>query len=326
VGDAGAEPSQAPPDMRATAEKLYQDAYRLAQKGELARACEMYAESDRLDPANGTKLELARCYEKTNRPASAWALYVIVADADQVSGKNKARETAARARASALDGVLPKIVVKVPLSAAGVPGLEITRDGMPLSKALWETPLPVDLGAHRIRASAQGFIPWEGEATVTKMAETAVVTIPALERAPATNTIVKSPVTRGEAEANKGGSGPPVLALVLGGAGLAGLAAGGACGGAAFAKWADVKELAAQQCSDPKGFSGCTQTVADKGAEASRLATASTVGFVAGGAALAGATVAWIALSSDKRGRTARIDVLPLAGPAGGAFVVRGAF
>src|SRR5262245_20486444 len=76
----------APPEVRAAAEQLYQDAYNLARAGRHAEACPMLEESDRLDPANGTKLELAQCYERTRRPASAWVLYVTVADADHLSG------------------------------------------------------------------------------------------------------------------------------------------------------------------------------------------------------------------------------------------------
>ncbi|MRG92211.1 hypothetical protein GF068_09755 [Polyangium spumosum] len=318
AGDARAE---RPPDVRATAEKLYQDAYLLAQKGETARACRLYEESNRLDPANGTKLELARCYEDTGRPASAWALYVAVAQADEASGQNRARQTEARARARALEAELPRLVVVAPASASDREDLLITRDGVPVGEALWGTPMPVDLGAHTIRASTSDHRAWEGTVHVSKARETVTVAIPASSAwAPAPRDVVRGRDGRSTL------GPPPALSLALGGVALAGLVVGGACGAMAFRTWAEAEAMAPTQCRSPSGFSGCTQAVADKGAEASRFAAASTAGFVLGGAALAAGAFVWFTSAWDERPAVGRIEILPVAGPSGVGGLVRGAF
>ncbi|MDI3287953.1 hypothetical protein [Polyangium sp. 15x6] len=314
--------AEAPPDVRATAEKLYQDAYVLALEGHHARACEMYEESDRLDPANGTKLELARCYEATARPASAWALYVAVAEADKATGKNRAREAEARARADALEAELPKLVLMVPASVADRAGLSITRDGVSVGEALWGAPMPVDLGKHTIRAIRPDRLPWESVVNVSKNGETVTVAIPP-PAAWAPPRIREVP--RGRDERRSLGP-PPVLALALGGVALAGFTVGGVTGGLAFAKWEEVKEMAPRQCGAPASLSGCTQAVADKGAEASRFAGASTAGFVVGGAALAAGAIIWLTSVPGKRPAAGRFEILPAAGPSGVGGVVRGAF
>ena len=322
VTPAGNTSAGAPTDVRATAEKLYQDAYALTLEGDHARACKLYEESDRLDPANGTKLELARCYEKTARPASAWALYVAVAEADAARG-NWARGAEARARADALEAELPRLVLMVPASVAALPGLTITRDGVPVGEALWGAPMPVDLGKHTIRASRPDNQAWVGIVNVSRKHETVVVAIPA----PSASAPPGRDAPGGREGARDVGNRPPALALAFGGVALAGLTVGGVCGGLALAKWTEVEDLAPGQCSAPARLSGCTQAVADKGAEASRFAAASTAGFVVGGAALAAGALAWLASGSDKGpASAARIHILPAVGSAGVGALVRGEF
>jgi hypothetical protein len=302
----GGASAAAPPEVLATAERLYQDAYALALDGKHARACKLYEESDKLDPANGTKLELAKCYEKTQRPASAWALYVTVADGDRATGRNRTRETQARARAKALEASLPRLVLMVSEGARRIPSLRITRNGVPVGEALWGTAMPVDLGKHAIRASAAGNWMWKGEGVVSRMGETVTVTMP-------------------DPPSAQGGAAP-IAALTLAGVGLTGFVVGSVCGGLAFAKWGEVEDMAQDQCNDPLGLSGCTPAVADKGAEASRYATASTAGFIAGGVGLAAGAVLWFVSSSGKRPASGRIEILPLAGREGVGTVVRGSF
>src|SRR5262249_17506611 len=56
----------------ARADALFREAPTLVQKGQLSEACAKYAESQRLDPANGTLLNLALCNEKQGRHAAAY--------------------------------------------------------------------------------------------------------------------------------------------------------------------------------------------------------------------------------------------------------------
>ena len=64
---AGAEPRDP-----AAAEWLFREGRALMKKGDFAPACAKLAESQRLDPAVGTLMNLAECEERIGRTASAW--------------------------------------------------------------------------------------------------------------------------------------------------------------------------------------------------------------------------------------------------------------
>lgn len=301
-----------PPDVRAAAEKLYQDAYRLGQEGRHAEACKKLEESDRLDPATGTKVELAKCYEATNRPASAWALYWAAAEADHIAGKNTAREDASRARAEELAPTLPRLVIVVPEGAARVRGLAIDRDGVPVGEGLWGTTIPVDPGRHAIVARAPGKRPFEGTVRAAP-GEITTWVLPALQS-------VKNPPPASSRSATRTAS------LAVGGVGIAALAAGGVLGGLAIVQWTEVKKSGQVSCGDPLGLSRCSPEVAAMGARAETYATGSTVGFVVGGAALAGATVLWLWPAKPGPRAAAQIEILPSLGPLGSGALIRGSF
>src|SRR3954470_23411052 len=66
--------------QRATAEALFQQAAELMEQKKFSQACEQFAASQELDPALGTTLYLADCYEQLGKTASAWALFQEAAD------------------------------------------------------------------------------------------------------------------------------------------------------------------------------------------------------------------------------------------------------
>src|SRR5687768_5789067 len=62
----------------AAAEALYRAGRDAAKKGDWEKACAQFAESQRLDPAPGTLLNLADCEERRGLIASAWTHYTEV--------------------------------------------------------------------------------------------------------------------------------------------------------------------------------------------------------------------------------------------------------
>src|SRR5882672_4544932 len=60
---------------KVAAEALFDDGRKLLADGRFAPACEKFEQSEHIDPAVGTLLYLAECYEKSGRTASAWATF-----------------------------------------------------------------------------------------------------------------------------------------------------------------------------------------------------------------------------------------------------------
>src|SRR4051812_19346522 len=71
---------------QAAADALFNEAQRLVLAGRAAEACPKFVESQRLDPALGTILNLADCLEKIGQTASAWALFNDLQDTAQRAG------------------------------------------------------------------------------------------------------------------------------------------------------------------------------------------------------------------------------------------------
>jgi len=189
------------------------------------------------------------------------------------------REQVARERASALAPHVPKIIIQV--MASDLPGLDVQRDGVPVGKSQWGTPIPADPGEHRIVATAPGRRAWEKVLTVAIDQAVAVV-VPTFDSTP----------TARPGEAGEGFGTQRVLALVAGGIGVVGLAVGTAFGLSSVSK----HDEAEQHCSG----SACRDQVGvDLRAQALRAGNASTVGFILGAAGLAGGATLWLTAKSD---------------------------
>src|SRR5512138_1064153 len=88
---AAAEPSEA---HRVQAQTLFDEAMELMQRGQYQAACLKFEEGQRLLPAIGNQFNLAECYAKTGRIASAWVNYNQVADAARTRGEVEREQVA----------------------------------------------------------------------------------------------------------------------------------------------------------------------------------------------------------------------------------------
>jgi hypothetical protein len=210
---------------RAAARALFDEGRKLASEGQYAAACPKFEAAAKVYTSAGILLNLADCYEKTGRTASAWTEF---GEAASVATRTSRPSDAAEAtrRQGALQSALTYLVVRV---AREVPGLVVKADGAVLARAAWGTSIPVDPGSHEIRADAPGYDPWRGSIDASKPGQTASVEVPELRSSPsATPAAGESAPQEG---AGQEGTSPllparsraPAWALTVGG-GVVGLA------------------------------------------------------------------------------------------------------
>lgn len=295
-------------DSAAAAEALFNEGRTLAEKGNFAEACPKFAESQRLDPASGTLMNLGDCYEKVGKFASAWATYrEAVSESNKVA--NKQRERDANVLADRVQPKLSHLLVKVPATNV-VPGLRIKRDGVLVDRAQWGASIPVDSGDHRIEAEAPGFAAWGARVDIAQSAKREIE-IPLLEALP-------EPPPPEEL-----GKGQRALGFVVGGIGIAGLAVGGVFGLRAMSLRSEAKNLG---CTD---LDCATVEAKDKNDSALGVANVSTILFIAGGIVTGAGAVILLTAPSGVAGGSARIPTSrPYIGAAvrGTSIAVEGRF
>ena len=172
---AGVSPASAQTDATA-ARALFNEARALVEKGEHAAACPKFEESMRLRPGEGTRFNLADCWEQIGRTASAWGEFLEVASSSKRTGR-KDREKLARRRAEALEPKLSRLVIEVAVRESE---LTVMRDGVEVRDGTWGAAVPVDPGRHSIAARAPGKRPWFREIEISGT-EPVIVEIPRLD-------------------------------------------------------------------------------------------------------------------------------------------------
>jgi hypothetical protein len=255
----------------AAAEALFNDGRALMEKGETERACDKFAESQRLDPSPGTSLNLASCYEKLGRTASAWAEYQVAERMATTQGRTAIADEARR-KAENLGASLGTLNVEV---TEPIDGLEVQLGDTKLAAAALGSKLPVDPGSYTLRVTAPGYHPHEVSVTIQD-GEASNVTIPKLtpesepavpqEEIPADVDTAPS-----EAPADDEASGDNTLAYVIGGSGIVLLG-----GGVVLGFLGNAQNTKARNRCDG-GISGCPAETKDPAELANSFATAGNV-------------------------------------------------
>lgn len=302
------------PDV-AGAETLFERGRQLMAEGNLKEACPKFAESQRLAPAAGTALNLATCYEKQGKTASAWGMYREAISLSVASGQ-AVREQFARDRANELEPKLMKIVIAV---SSDEPNLEVKRDGTQVARAQWGTPIPIDPGPHVIEASAPKRATWSKKIETNAPGQTTNITVPALSE-DAFEVIPNAPPAGG-AEKPKGDGGGTlrVVGFIGMGVGAALLGTGGFFALSSQSKKDDIESAAT--AGEP--WNADRQSTFDDGESQATLAN---VFFISGGVALAAGAVITVLGYSQKNdtGKAPTRGGPTFAGasfgPKGGAF------
>jgi hypothetical protein len=291
---AAAEPSAT---EKATAEALFQQGTELMQERRFATACEKFEGSQQLDPALGTMLRLADCYDRIGRSASAWALFREAASIARTRNEPE-RERIAVERANDLDKRLSKIEIRVDRKNATA-GLEIQLNGVNVPRATWDTPVPVDPGRQRVVASAPDKTSWSTTIDVPEGPGVRSIEVPALMAKPRVESTDTAQVAAARDSSSRG-STQRALGYVTGGLGVVGFAVGGFFSYQAYSKKQD--SLAQCRVDDPNA---CTPQGKEIRDDAKGLANTATLAFIGGGALLAGGLVLVLsAPSSEPRAPT----------------------
>src|SRR5512133_281953 len=175
----------------AAAEVLFQEGRRLLAEGNIAAGCEKLKESFALDAMSGTLLNLADCYEKDGKTATAWARFRNAASLARSQGKVEQAAEANR-RAKALEPELAYITIAVP---DPVPGLEVRRNDLEVSPGTFGVAVPADPGKVEIVASAPGYRSYRSTLELGARRDKKVVTVPKLTPGDDTAASTATPAT-----------------------------------------------------------------------------------------------------------------------------------
>lgn len=281
------------------AQALFEEGRKLVAEGRVAEGCPKLAESQKLDPAPGTQINLADCLERSGKTATAWVTYSEAAAAARSLGRADWEELATT-RAAALEPRLTRLRIVVPPDAEAE-GLVVTRDGTAVGRAEWDTAIPVDPGAHSVGASCDGRVAHRETVEVAPGPAVVVVRIPRL---------LPRPPPPPPPEARATGTAQRVVGIAVGGAGLLSGVAGIVLGVRAAQMNRDGRATCSGTVCPPDGAAK-VQTARD-------LATASTVTFIGGGVLLAAGIV--IYFTAPRAPRTANLQLLPQGVSLQGTF------
>jgi tetratricopeptide (TPR) repeat protein len=279
--------AQAPTGQgKAAAEALFREGRALLEQGELEQACAKLDQSLRLDRSPGTLLNLADCHARQGRTATAWAEFLEAARLAQDTGW-QAGSSEAKRRAETLEPSLSRLTVQI---GESVDGLVISLDGTSLEQAALGSGLPIDPGEHALSAEAPGRKRWSARVRIVSQGVEMEVVVPALEVGE--GAMSGSDAGEGDtlaAAETDGASGEPspsgsVLPYVIGGVGIAAIAAGSVFGLLAKGNYEDAEKA----CPDR---TGCSKGEIDMRDDAELQANLANVGFGVGIVALGVAVV-----------------------------------
>jgi hypothetical protein len=283
------------------ADQLFSEGVRLMKADHCQDALPLFMESQRIDPAAVTLTNIATCYVRLGKTASAYRTYQQASRAAILENKPELQRRTDHA-IQTLSPSLTRLKI-VPLGSTPLP--EIRVNGQLVEDV--REPIPLDPGENFIEATAKDRNPWRRTVRALGEGTVLMIEVPELPAAPASSTVTTTPETK---------SSPTKLptthksldlrpyAIIGAGVGIASLAAG-----SILALSANSKQNNAERYCDGRY---CTQTGLDLRDSASTRADLATwtVGF--GLVALTTATILYVTSPSTHTERPAgKLALLP---------------
>jgi hypothetical protein len=317
------------PATSAAATAQFDKGRSLLKAGKYAEACAAFEQSQKLEAAFGTLYNLAGCYVKVGKLASAWVAYRDIAQRDSKA----ARKAESARRARELEPRLPRLLITVSdrsnKAPAVLPGLVVTMNGQDVT-ALLGVDNPVDLGSYQIAARAPLFKDAETSVEIIAEGKTVTATLE-LERAPIEVAPPPAPVapvaaTSPAPEKPAGEEPAPashrrLVGAITAGGGIALVATSLVFGSLASGKWSDVKKLCGDDatCEPDQSVEG--RRLSDAAHTDATIATGLAIG---GAVALGVGAYLWFTAPSSSS-RTA-LRLRPGAGAATTGLTLQGRF
>ena len=303
----------------AMAQSLFDEGRRLMAAQKFAEACPKLAESQRLDPALGTLLNLAVCHERSGRTATAWS---ELHDAMSIA-KREGRADRVKYARDRIDAIEPHLSRLTITRAAGGPSsLEVRIDDAVFGEAALGTAVTIDPGVHRIEARAAGKKAWKTEVTIGADADRKAIEIPVLQDAPVADGPPNDALPPDDAShagassmrvdpqsAHASASTRRTIGYTVGAVGLVAIGVGVVAGLEAANKWNVRRDNCPSDACNAVGLD------ADKSAR--RWATIADIGIGAGIAGVAVGTILVLtghAKSTVAAASVSRFQIVPIVG------------
>ena len=164
--------AQAP--ERSEAVRAFDEGKAAMKANDLGRACPLLEKSFTLEPALGTLLNLATCFEQQGKMASAWVRFNEATSWAQRTREAK-REAFATERATALKAR----VSWLSLSSSSAAQVKVDAVKLAVSPGV-PVALPVDVGVHVVTREQAGFAAWTTQVQIEREGATTTVTVPEL--------------------------------------------------------------------------------------------------------------------------------------------------
>lgn len=312
---------------RALAEQLFREGQSLMNAQRYDEACPKLQESQRLDPATGTLLNLAVCHEKQGRLASAWTEYSEVVTLARRDNRPD-RLSYAEQRLAAIEPNLSRLTIEL---SPGVSAADLTirLDKATVGRPSLGVAIPVDPGQHEVSVSAPAKQSWKTSIDVAAGPTKQTVVIPRLVDAPVQGkpppsaaAPILAPPGPAAADARHGSWLTPrrMVGLGVGGVGLVGVGVGSYFGLRAISKNDDSNQ---QGCNGNQ----CTEDAAALRNDALSAGDTSTIAFIVGGAALAaGVVLVFTDIGASKQANAPVTRARFAATKRGGSFQLEGAW